>query len=372
MKIGIIHDSLNFAGGAERVALKTIQAIQENGHQVLLGTIGRTDWQRIHTVFGEYPTGYEEVHLSRVSDRSFRIYESLLSPLVLEVVKNTCDFIICTNGELMLLDADISYMHYVPVCFREDMGKNLSELSDLYFLPFRFLQRLLIRRVRNSFLVANSHFTQQALEKFMGRTSEVVYPSVDLKQFIPLRSFTKKQNLVLTVGRYSPEKNFEFVLAVAERLPDISFVIIGTFSGANSATYYRELLSKKKSLNLRNVTLIRDCPYSSLLSMLGLSSVFLSPSVNEHFGLTIIEAMAAGLVPLIHRSGGPWIDMLGQEDGVYGYSYREVAEAAEILVNILSDPSAMKQISSRNLERVRMFSDEAFKSGMSDIVSQKS
>ncbi len=35
---------------------------------------------------------------------------------------------------------------------------------------------------------------------------------------------------------------------------------------------------------------------------------------HEPFGIVVAEAMAAGAVPIVHKSGGPWIGILGLVD----------------------------------------------------------
>ena len=37
--------------------------------------------------------------------------------------------------------------------------------------------------------------------------------------------------------------------------------------------------------------------------------------VNEHFGIGIVEYMAAGLIPLANGSGGPLLDIVVPHDG---------------------------------------------------------
>jgi hypothetical protein len=52
MKIALIHDSLNVLGGAEMLALGFAKALKELGHIVHLYTLEKTDWERVHRIFG--------------------------------------------------------------------------------------------------------------------------------------------------------------------------------------------------------------------------------------------------------------------------------------------------------------------------------
>ncbi|MDQ6864922.1 MAG: glycosyltransferase [Thermoproteota archaeon] len=49
---------------------------------------------------------------------------------------------------------------------------------------------------------------------------------------------------------------------------------------------------------------------------------------NEHFGIAVVEAMAAGCLPVVHASSGP---MEIVANGLYGLIYKDKAELPELL-----------------------------------------
>lgn len=370
MRIGVIHDSLNYAGGAERVCLKTIEALKEAGHYVILASIERTNWENVSRTFGPILRPDEEVYLFQQGFTSLRFYVSLLSPIILYLIRDRCDSTICTAEELMLLRTDFGYMHFLPISLlKSGLHSGGKSTVGFYSLPFKLLQKRKLKSLEEGQLVANSVFTQDALERAFGRKATVVYPPVDVERLTPLMEHERLADTALTVGRYSPEKNFELVLSLAELLPATRFVIIGNFSGAISVAYYRRLLRIKEAKRLNNITLLHDQPYSRLATVLASSSLFVSATINEHFGVAIVEGMAAGLVPIVHRSGGPWKDILGEEQGLYGFSYADAAEAAGIISELKADRGKVKDILSRNRERSRAFSETIFKSKMVELFS---
>lgn len=58
------------------------------------------------------------------------------------------------------------------------------------------------------------------------------------------------------------------------------------------------------------VTFVVNAPFSVLYAWLGVSQIGLHTMWNEHFGISIVEMMAAGLVTVAHKSGGPLMDLI--------------------------------------------------------------
>jgi len=179
-----------------------------------------------------------------------------------------------------------------------------------------------------------------------------------------------REDLVISCGRYSPEKNYEFILEVAEKLKDrpIRFIIVGASSGRVSREYYEKLERIRRAKKLKNVELLRDVDFSKLLALYGKAKIYLHAMKYEHFGISIVEAMAAGLVPIVHRSGGPWEDILKARQGTYGFSYLTEDEAAQIIEELIENEYDRKEIVSRNMEYTYTFSSESYKKKILEIV----
>lgn len=65
----------------------------------------------------------------------------------------------------------------------------------------------------------------------------------------------------------------------------------------------------------QNVVFKVNIPYSELKTELGEAMIGLNAMWNEHFGIGVVECMAAGLVTIAHNSGGPKADIINQCDG---------------------------------------------------------
>ena len=60
---------------------------------------------------------------------------------------------------------------------------------------------------------------------------------------------------------------------------------------------------------------IVNAPYAELLRWLARASIGLSTMVDEHFGINVVEYMAAGLIPVVHASAGPLLDIVVPVEG---------------------------------------------------------
>jgi glycosyltransferase involved in cell wall biosynthesis len=83
----------------------------------------------------------------------------------------------------------------------------------------------------------------------------------------------------------------------------------------------------------------------------------------EHFGIAVVEAMAAGLIPIVHKSGGTWTDIVG---GKYGRGFNSVDE---LIYHITATIDSQYELTATLVtERSRFFSLHAFKTRVNKIL----
>jgi alpha-1,2-mannosyltransferase len=91
----------------------------------------------------------------------------------------------------------------------------------------------------------------------------------------------------------------------------IQLVLIGSCRDDDDAYRVTQLKQLAEELNIeQHVKFVINQPYSVIIDYLGRSSVGLHTMWNEHFGIGIVEMMAAGLVTIAHNSGGPKMDII--------------------------------------------------------------
>jgi len=359
LKALILHNTLNSVGGGERVCLAVIEALKDADWEVCLATVEPTDWSRVEKIVGRVVKPDVEMSLFPFKVRMFGIYMRLLTYYFAKKAGKNCDLIINTHGDVLPIESNITYMHFPTFTLLKEQPVNIKYSQKwywkVYFTPYEKIQDFLVKRyLRSCLVLTNSRYSAKAIKKHTGKDAIVIYPPVDIESFL-CEEDTEREDLVVSCGRYSQEKNYEFLLGAAERLKDIKFIIIGASSGKTSSPYYRKLEEIKRKKGLKNVQLLRDVPFKQQLEIYRRAKIYMHCMVGEHFGISVVEAMASGLIPVVHKSGGVWEDIV--EHGKYGYGYENLGEAMQRVKDAIDNADKLRKTVTKSSER---FSKEKF------------
>ena len=171
-----------------------------------------------------------------------------------------------------------------------------------------YSQKLRAYRNRGARLVANSHWLAElagrsVIAKACGGV-RVIPPGIDTRVFKPHdKELCRKQlglptdAFVIVTGGASVKdanKNVPWLLEQLSRLPELGKVIVLAFGEGAVPVPDR--------LNMRFAGGI--CDRYDLARLLGAADVFISASLMETYGLTLVEAMACGIPVVAFRVGG--------------------------------------------------------------------
>lgn len=201
---------------------------------------------------------------------------------------------------------------------------------------------------------------------FSGENMLVVPNSLDICRYKiditvrdPLRrklGISEEQTVILAAGRFVEWKGFDILLqayaGIISSMPVISektsLLLIGDGEEKDKLTAMTRCLGIEEKVIMPGfVDDIR--PY------LWASDIFVIPSKTpEPFGIILIEAMAAGLVPVATKGGGP-LDII--EDGVSGWLVEigDKMAMAEKLGMLISDKNKWAQIAKEAVRRAGDF-----------------
>ncbi|XP_014259777.1 GDP-Man:Man(3)GlcNAc(2)-PP-Dol alpha-1,2-mannosyltransferase [Cimex lectularius] len=203
-----------------------------------------------------------------------------------------------------------------------------------------------------------------------------VYPPCDTKslQAMPLAKDIgeSKEIKIVSVGQYRPEKDhplqlkalYELRQIVSEETWDrIKLVFIGSCRDSEDHIRVKDMMDLCKHLSLENnVEFKVNVTYEELKQELASSMIGLHAMWNEHFGIGVVECMAAGHIMVAHRSGGPKADIIeeaeGSRNGFLAYDEREYAEAIAAIIKL--SPATRKKIREAARSSVDRFSTAEF------------
>jgi glycosyltransferase involved in cell wall biosynthesis len=96
--------------------------------------------------------------------------------------------------------------------------------------------------------------------------------------------------------------------------------------------------------------------------------VFINSSRHEHFGINVVEAMASGTPVIVHRSGGPYFDIIDR--GTYGLSYSTIEELQRNIEMLIKDVNMWNKYSHLSIIRARYYDFDLFKQKLANILDR--
>jgi glycosyltransferase involved in cell wall biosynthesis len=352
-------------GGGERVAIHSIVAALKGGHDVYLAS-EHFDVPAFEDFFA-CPGVFKSVHM--LTYPSFRpiaeravLYQRLLYHewRLKRILPQAGDV------DLILSTQDAAYMPstksptvqycYFPEWFVHLESNPSSLFWKMYYLPGTVFYRSRVDRI--DLMLSTSNFTKGYVRKKWGRDSTTLYPPCPIDLYRDLNG--PKENLVITIGRVVPEKRMSLFLEIARQLPQVKFAIIGSVAPERESH-----LQHLKDTAPANVSFVIS-PLRRVKDLLSKAKIYVHSALNEHFGISIVEAMAAGCVPVVHDSGGPR-EIVSND---VGYRWNSVTEAVTQISSLVADEATRKELSKASELRAERFTPEVFERDMGKVIRQ--
>lgn len=219
-------------------------------------------------------------------------------------------------------------------------SKLTSKIVEIYHSDFKWagsLSQIKTRRNVDRF-VSISESLAIDIDGLSDKSREVIPVGIDLVKFSK-REPAMKQSLgfdlskpiIGTVARLSKEKQLDYIIRLALRMPDVQFVIVG--EGPERASLFGEI----KRLKLDNVRLMGF--RNDIHLIYNIFDAFILASRIEGTPISIMEAMASE-VPVFTNMVGAIPDLI--EDGVTGFKITEDPSLdCKIILNNMSDASVV-------------------------------
>ena len=345
-------------GGSGVVATELGLALARKGHQVHFITYSYP----VRLDFLEMNIHFHEVHVEEYPLFHYQPYELALSSKMAYVVKT--------------YDIDILHVHYaIPHAYAGYMAKQMLKREGIEVPMITTLHGTDITLVGNhptykeavTFSINESDVVTSVSESLKRDTLRLFNVDKDIKvipNFIGLQKtervspckrsvMASVDELIVThISNFRKVKRVDDVVRVfygiQQQLP-AKLIMVGDGPEREIADQLcKDLGIKKKVLFLGNT--------SDIDRILCFTDLFLLPSESESFGLSALEAMAAG-VPVVSSNAGGLSEV--NEEGVSGYlcPIGDVQTMAEKAIYILSDKDRLAQFK-QNARKVAARFDE--------------
>lgn len=310
--IAIIHNTLDFQGGADVVCLQTIATLQP-AHDITLFTVSETSPAKLASKFN-IQIDSESLKLMRppagmtiasiLSAASEQLGDLLASRSVLiqwyfRQFAEDFDAVVSTANELDTSIPSLQYIHY-PQFWHADDGR--IELANTLVSSVGAPQRQTLSDHKTT-VVANSQWTADVFHDRYGVMPAVVHPPI--AQIECPHPWNARQDGIVVIGRLAPDKRQHKAIELIDRLRadgyDLHLHIAGSVSAAYGS-YVRALSTAAAKRSYVHVE--RDISRKRLEQLLCEHKYGLNLKQREHFGMSVAEYVSAGLHTLVHDSGG--------------------------------------------------------------------
>ena len=321
MKKALIFDPyLDTLGGGERYALTFAQSLLNSGFRVEVAWKDAETLKKAEERFGLDLSGI------KINKKAYELCTSNTSLFrkFLFTIRYGLIFWV-SDGSLPFLFSRNNLIHF-QVPFKTIGGNTfVNRIKTLFVHKF----------------VYNSRFTADVHETYFPKNkSFILYPPVDTESFLP----GKKENIILSVARFdspSHSKRQDVLIDAFKILhktsPDYQLFLVGG-SHVESDTL-EKLKEQAGSLPIKFVV---NPDFDKLKSLYAKAKFFWhaagyeidenkDPEKVEHFGITTVESMAAGCVPVVIGKGGQK-EILSEDTGFLCANAGEIAQSTTILI----------------------------------------
>lgn len=378
MKVALVYDRVNKWGGAEQQLLALHELFPNAPLYTSVYSPQKAQWAKVFPKV--YPTFLQNIPILR----SYHQLLGWLTPLAYETFSfDEYDVVISITSEAAKGIITKPSTKHICICLTptrylwsgyEEYLKNRP--STLRWIPFyRILSKPflkytkywdLIAAQRPDIMVAISNEVRSRIKKYYKRDSYLIFPPVSTKMFSEsLRTRREKEkennfmeeqglkkgNYFLIVSRLEPYKKVDLAVSAFNKL-GYQLVVVGT--GGEER--------KLKAIAEKNIKLVGFVGEKELLYYYRGAKAFIYPQ-EEDFGITSVEAQAAGVPVIAYRKGGVLDTVIDGETGIFFDKQNR-----ESLISAVKKFNHMKFNTQKIQKNAERFSKEHFKKDVLALV----
>jgi glycosyltransferase involved in cell wall biosynthesis len=283
--------------------------------------------------------------IREANEVGWAIYSGVYAPLAVTSQKRGKKIFYCNTPPRFAFDWEPQYLQRAMPIFRPLLRLAIAVYRQAYLNAVR----------RMDVVITNSHHVQDRFKRATGLDSQVIYPPIDTARF----QWKGQGDYYLSLGRLEPNKRIDRVIEAFLRMPEKKLVVA---SGGSALEALRRLANGASNIHFTGW--VDD---AGLATLIGLSIACIYIPRDEDFGMSTVEAMAAGKPIVGVNEGGLKESMI---DGVTGLLLPP-DPSVDMIVKAISTLSAQASAAMRTAceNRAARFSEARFLSEVRDLLT---
>lgn len=358
MRIGIYDPYLDDLGGGEKYMMTIASCLAKNNDV-------RVFWDNIDEVKElqkRFSLDLSKIRfVKNIFSSNFGFFKKLLETKKYDII------IILSDGSIPFSLSKKTFIHLQQPIF-------ISNLN----LKTRFK----ISRINKFF--CNSYYSKSYIDKSLSIESSVLYPPVEIKM-----KNLKKENIILHVGRFRvkdvtvsgvPVGDYKKQKVMVEAfknmfnqgLKDWKFVLAVSVQDKDREAFN----SLKKLANGYPIEFMVNKTNDELWDIYSKAKIYWHasgfgedlikhPEYAEHFGISTVEAMGAGVVPVVINAGGQKEII---EDGKSGFLWNSIDDLIQKTNELIKDQDLWEKLSKEAIRRANYFAGNRFCKELHEII----
>jgi alpha-1,3-mannosyltransferase len=295
----ILHVVRQFSpaiGGMELFVENLMEAQLKIGYQTDVLTLNRVFYDKEVTLSSkECRQNYNIFRIPFVGSKKY--------PIAIEALHYFDEYdLIHVHGVDFFIDfiASLKFVHKKKIVLSTHGGYfHTNFAKTLKSVFFNTVTRMTLKSV--DAVIADSQPDYDIFSRIY-RDIKLIENGVDTK-FYSNNDNNRKEDYLLFVGRLATNKRVDLLLEtlviVKEHIPEVKLVIVGP-DDSNLFGSYHNIIEKNGLWN--NVQFLGEVSKEKLREVVQKAKIFVSASSYEGFGISLIESMAAGTVPVVQNN----------------------------------------------------------------------
>ena len=199
-----------------------------------------------------------------------------------------------------------------------------------------------------------------------GRKISVIYNSGSIDENKEIKSIVKKKDrTVLYIGRLAAQKGVEYLLTAAKdvirQYPDSMFVIVGSGYMQSNLERHAKVLGIENNVSFEGFV-----KSEKLADYYRDSDIFVSPSIYEPFGITVVDSMKLGVPVIVTDNTGAVEGMTDGKDYIK-IEYRNSKSISDSIIRLFSDDNLRRSIGLNGKKAASVYSWDRCAGEISDL-----